>query len=243
MPEVKHSVVEEFFQNSKEKRHLTEGYAFSKTKKFETSGKPLRFNLLPHGYNINIAISNGKLEIYLNLLNWKLVSWKANNGRFSDSRVNWCLGVRVSEIGIVLIVIVATTNNSGSVKTFIYFFITVQLYYAQFEISAKCSSSASTDTSVNTPYKTQLPISVHPFLQLDQIRNRYIKEESSVNHTNAQRCTCAASRNPTELWYPSIKRFPIFFYPSVFGKCLLANIDMSVIACSIVHYKENITSG
>ena len=36
IPEVKHSVVEEFFQNSEEKRHLTDGYAFSKTKKFET---------------------------------------------------------------------------------------------------------------------------------------------------------------------------------------------------------------
>ena len=42
-----HSVVEEFFQNSGEKRHLTDGYAFSKTKKFGTSGKPLRINLLP----------------------------------------------------------------------------------------------------------------------------------------------------------------------------------------------------
>ena len=47
IPEVKHSVVEEFFQNSEEKRHLSDGYAFSKTKKFETSGKPLRINLLP----------------------------------------------------------------------------------------------------------------------------------------------------------------------------------------------------
>ena len=47
IPEVKHSVVEELFQNSEEKRHLTDGYAFSKTKKFETSGKPLRINLLP----------------------------------------------------------------------------------------------------------------------------------------------------------------------------------------------------
>ena len=40
IPEVNHSVVEEFFQNSEEKRHLTDGYAFSKTNKFETSGKP-----------------------------------------------------------------------------------------------------------------------------------------------------------------------------------------------------------
>ena len=44
IPEVKHSVVEEFFQNSEEKRHLTDGYAFSKAKKIETSGKPLRIN-------------------------------------------------------------------------------------------------------------------------------------------------------------------------------------------------------
>ena len=35
------------FQNSGEKRHLTDGYAFSKTKKIETFGKPLQINLLP----------------------------------------------------------------------------------------------------------------------------------------------------------------------------------------------------
>ena len=47
VPEMKHSVVEDFFKNAKDKRHLTNGYAFSKTKKFETSGKPLRINMLP----------------------------------------------------------------------------------------------------------------------------------------------------------------------------------------------------
>ena len=45
-PQVKHPIVEEFFQNSREKRHLADSYAFSKTKKFETSGKPLPINLL-----------------------------------------------------------------------------------------------------------------------------------------------------------------------------------------------------
>ena len=42
-----HAVVEDFFRQTNDKRHVTEGYAFSKTKKFETSGKPMRLNLLP----------------------------------------------------------------------------------------------------------------------------------------------------------------------------------------------------
>ena len=43
---LKHSVVEEFFQKTNDRRHLDKGYGFSKTKKFETSGKQLRANLL-----------------------------------------------------------------------------------------------------------------------------------------------------------------------------------------------------
>lgn len=42
-----HAIVEDFFRQTNYKRHVTEGYAFSKTKKFETLGKPIRLNLLP----------------------------------------------------------------------------------------------------------------------------------------------------------------------------------------------------
>lgn len=56
VPDMTHSVVEDFFKNANDKRHLTEGYAFSKTKKFETSGKPLRINLLP---NCNMFLLEG----------------------------------------------------------------------------------------------------------------------------------------------------------------------------------------
>ena len=47
VPAFTHGVVEDFFRQTNNKRHVTEGYAFSKTKKFETSGKPVRLNLLP----------------------------------------------------------------------------------------------------------------------------------------------------------------------------------------------------
>ena len=47
VPALTHAVVEDFFRQTNDKRHVTEGYAFSKTKKFETSGKPVRLNLLP----------------------------------------------------------------------------------------------------------------------------------------------------------------------------------------------------
>ena len=46
IPNTTHSVVENFFQNVNDNRHITEGYAFSKTKNFETSGKPLRVNVV-----------------------------------------------------------------------------------------------------------------------------------------------------------------------------------------------------
>lgn len=44
VPPITHSVVENFFQKTNDKRHLTESYAFSTTKKFETSGKPMQIN-------------------------------------------------------------------------------------------------------------------------------------------------------------------------------------------------------
>ena len=49
VPRMTHSTVEEYFRLAGDKRHVTEGYAFSKTKKFETSGKTIRINnLLSH---------------------------------------------------------------------------------------------------------------------------------------------------------------------------------------------------
>lgn len=49
VPALTHEVVEDFLRQPNDKRHVTEGYAFSKTKTFETSGKKktIRFNLLP----------------------------------------------------------------------------------------------------------------------------------------------------------------------------------------------------
>ena len=36
-----------FFKRATDTKHLTVGFVFSKTKKFETSGKPIQSNLLP----------------------------------------------------------------------------------------------------------------------------------------------------------------------------------------------------
>ena len=47
LPALTHAIVEDFFRKTNDKRHVTEGYAFSKTKKVETSGRPIRLNLLP----------------------------------------------------------------------------------------------------------------------------------------------------------------------------------------------------
>ena len=47
VPALTHAIVEDFVRQTNDKRHVTEGYAFSKTKKFETSGKPITLNLLP----------------------------------------------------------------------------------------------------------------------------------------------------------------------------------------------------
>ena len=47
VPALTHAIVEDFFRQTNDKRHVTEGYVFSKTKKFEMSGKPIRLNLLP----------------------------------------------------------------------------------------------------------------------------------------------------------------------------------------------------
>ena len=38
VPALTHAVVEDFFKQTNDERHVPEGYAFSKTKKFETSG-------------------------------------------------------------------------------------------------------------------------------------------------------------------------------------------------------------
>ena len=47
---ITHSVVEKYFKNSGENRHVREGYTFSKTLKFETSGRPMRVNLTDERY-------------------------------------------------------------------------------------------------------------------------------------------------------------------------------------------------
>ena len=52
IPTITHSVVEKYFELAEGKRHLKEGYAFSKTEKFETSGKLLRIDLLPEQNNM-----------------------------------------------------------------------------------------------------------------------------------------------------------------------------------------------
>lgn len=52
IPTVTHSVVEKYFELASNEKHVTEGYAFSKTKMFETSGKPMRINLLPNQNNM-----------------------------------------------------------------------------------------------------------------------------------------------------------------------------------------------
>lgn len=52
VPTITHSLVEQFFHKSEGKRHLMQGYAFSKTQKFETSGKPLQINLLKNHANM-----------------------------------------------------------------------------------------------------------------------------------------------------------------------------------------------
>lgn len=46
IPVITHSTVENYFDKAEGKRHLLEGYAFSKTKKFETSGKRIEINVL-----------------------------------------------------------------------------------------------------------------------------------------------------------------------------------------------------
>lgn len=52
IPIVTHSVVENYFEMTSDVKHVREGYVFSRTKKFETSGKPLRINLLPNHNNM-----------------------------------------------------------------------------------------------------------------------------------------------------------------------------------------------
>lgn len=40
IPTITHSVVEKYFELTSDEKHVTEGYAFSKTKNFEMSGNP-----------------------------------------------------------------------------------------------------------------------------------------------------------------------------------------------------------
>ena len=46
LSEILHSVVEKYFQKSGDSKHIKEGYTFSKTLKFETSGKPMLVNVV-----------------------------------------------------------------------------------------------------------------------------------------------------------------------------------------------------
>ena len=46
VPALTHAIVEDFVRWTNDKRHVTEGYSFSKTKKIETLGKPIRLNLV-----------------------------------------------------------------------------------------------------------------------------------------------------------------------------------------------------
>ena len=47
-----HSSLENYFKNSNDAKRIKEGYTFSKTLKFETSGKPMRINLISSRYFI-----------------------------------------------------------------------------------------------------------------------------------------------------------------------------------------------
>ena len=52
LDKIVHSSVENYFKNSNDAKHIKEGYTFSKTLKFETSGKPMRINLISNKYFI-----------------------------------------------------------------------------------------------------------------------------------------------------------------------------------------------
>ena len=46
LSKIVHSVVKKYVQKSGDSKHIKEGYTFSKTLKFETSGKPMRVNIV-----------------------------------------------------------------------------------------------------------------------------------------------------------------------------------------------------
>ena len=46
LSKIVHSVVERYFQKSGDSKHIKEGYTFSETLKFETSGKAMCFNIV-----------------------------------------------------------------------------------------------------------------------------------------------------------------------------------------------------
>ena len=50
LDKIVHSSVENYFKDRNDAKHMKEGYTFSKTLKFETSGKPIHTNLISNKY-------------------------------------------------------------------------------------------------------------------------------------------------------------------------------------------------
>ena len=78
IPTMTHSVVKKYFELTSNEKHVTEGYAFFKTNKFKTSGKPMRINLLLNHNNMFVlegstqpamkqdkGISSGEVSKYM----------------------------------------------------------------------------------------------------------------------------------------------------------------------------------
>jgi len=57
IPIATHSVVEKYFELNSDGKHVTDGYAFSKTKKFVALGKPIPINLLPNQNNMLVLLA------------------------------------------------------------------------------------------------------------------------------------------------------------------------------------------
>lgn len=56
IPSNTHMVVEKYLELTSDEKHVMEGYVFSKTKKFETSGKTMQIKLL---LNQNMFVLEG----------------------------------------------------------------------------------------------------------------------------------------------------------------------------------------
>ena len=52
LDKIVHFSIENYFKNSNDAKHIKESYTFSKTLKFETSGKPMPINLISNKYFI-----------------------------------------------------------------------------------------------------------------------------------------------------------------------------------------------